>query len=138
MNNDDIIEDWNESDMCQIFLDDQEDFLKIKETLSRIGIGSVKEGIKTLYPSCHILQKRGLYYIVHFKELFALDGKNFNLTFEDVFRRDAIANLLEEWGLCRIVEPDLHRNDESVHLRVLKFSDKKDWNIVPKYNIGNN
>lgn len=138
MNSEAVINNWSMDMMCEINLNKEDDFLKIKETLSRIGIGSTKNGKKILYPSCHILHKRGKYYIVHFKELFALDGKNFNLTEGDVHRRDAIANLLSEWNLCTLVKPDIHQNKEMVHLRVLKFSEKKDWTIVPKYSIGNN
>lgn len=137
MNDDNSVE-WNESCMCEVTLAKEDDFLKIKETLSRIGIGTSKDGKKILYPSCHILHKKGKYYIVHFKELFALDGKPYSLTVEDIQRRDAIANLLAEWGLCEIVEPELHENNDMVRLRVLKYSEKADWTIVPKYNIGNN
>lgn len=133
-----LVKDWSESSMREVLLNEQDDFLKIKETLSRIGIGSVKDGKKILYPSCHILHKKGKYYIVHFKELFALDGKNFNLTVMDVKRRDAITNLLEEWGLCRNSGYYADADVREVRLRVLKYSEKKDWEIVPKYNIGNN
>lgn len=110
-----------------------EDFLKIKETLTRIGVASTKE--KKLYQSCHILHKQGKYYITHFKELFALDGKPTNYTAEDQARRDAIALLLEEWGLVKIVS-DLERDLPKAHVKVLPYREKSSWQLIAKYSIG--
>lgn len=113
-----------------------EDFLKIKETLTRIGVASKKE--KKLYQSCHILHKQGKYYIVHFKELFALDGKPTDFTEEDQGRRNAIAFLLEEWGLIRVIEPDKFKSNVASmsQIKILPFKDKAQWDLVAKYNIG--
>jgi len=123
-------------DLVEVELLEDDDFLKIKETLTRIGISSRKE--KKLYQSCHILHKRGKYYIVHFKELFALDGLPTSLTDEDIARRNTIANLLEEWELCDIVEPDV--TDEPVvnikQLKILSHKEKREWELCPKYHIG--
>tara|TARA_Y100000593_G_scaffold15887_1_gene31225 strand:- start:113 stop:517 length:405 start_codon:yes stop_codon:yes gene_type:complete len=126
----------NVDDLVEIELLEDDDFLKIKETLTRIGISSRRE--KKLYQSCHILHKRGKYYIVHFKELFALDGLPTNLTEEDIARRNTIANLLEEWELCDIVDPD--KTEEPVlnikQLKILSHKEKKEWELCPKYHIG--
>jgi len=123
-------------DLVEVELFEEDDFLKIKETLTRIGISSRKE--KKLYQSCHILHKRGKYYIVHFKELFALDGLPSNISDEDIARRNTIANLLEEWELCEIVDPD--KTEDPVlnikQLKVLPHKEKKDWELCPKYHIG--
>ena len=123
-------------DLVEIELFEDDDFLKIKETLTRIGISSRKE--KKLFQSCHILHKRGKYYIVHFKELFALDGLPSNLTDEDIARRNTIANLLEEWELCDIVDPD--KTEEPVlnikQMKILSHKEKKEWELCPKYHIG--
>jgi len=123
-------------DLVEVELVEDDDFLKIKETLTRIGISSRKE--KKLYQSCHILHKRGKYYIVHFKELFALDGLPTNLTDEDIARRNTIANLLEEWELCDIVNPDM--TEEPVlnikQLKIIPHKEKRDWELCPKYHIG--
>ena len=123
-------------DLVEIELLEDDDFLKIKETLTRIGISSRKE--KKLFQSCHILHKRGKYYIVHFKELFALDGLPSNLTDEDIARRNTIANLLEEWELCDIVDPD--KTEEPVlnikQMKILSHKEKKEWELCPKYHIG--
>ncbi len=120
----------------EIELEEQDDFLKVRETLTRIGVSSRKE--KVLYQSCHILHKQGRYYIVHFKELFALDGKPSNLTENDIQRRNAIANLLEEWGLVRILNKYLiEDNIAPIHqIKIISFKEKDDWELVPKYNIG--
>ena len=123
-------------DFIEIELKEQEDFLKIKETLTRIGVASRKE--KTLYQSCHILHKQGKYYIVHFKELFLLDGKNSYLTDNDIARRNTIIKLLEEWDLLKI------RNHKKVdeliaplnQIKVVPFKEKNEWNLVAKYTIG--
>lgn len=123
-------------DLVEVELLEDDDFLKIKETLTRIGISSRKE--KKLYQSCHILHKRSKYYIVHFKELFALDGLPTNLTDEDIARRNTIANLLEEWELCDIVKPDT--TEEPVvnikQLKILSHKEKSEWDLCPKYHIG--
>jgi len=123
--------------LAEIELNEDEDFLKIRETLTRIGIASRKE--KTLYQSCHILHKRGKYYIVHFKELFALDGKATNFNENDLGRRNTIVNLLAEWGLLSLV--DVNKSSEPVvslgQIKIITHRDKGDWNLVAKYNIGN-
>jgi len=114
----------------------EEDFLKVKETLTRIGVASRKD--QTLYQSCHILHKQGKYYIVHFKELFALDGKPASITEEDIGRRNAIANLLAEWGLVTLV--DVNKSKDPVlpitMIKILPFKEKDSWQLVAKYNIG--
>ncbi len=124
-------------ELVEIELDQDDDFLKIKETLTRIGVSSRKEN--KLYQSCHILHKRGKYYIVHFKELFALDGLPTDITENDIGRRNTIANLLEEWELLDIVDPD--QTEEPVasvgQIKILAHKDKDKWELVPKYHIGN-
>jgi hypothetical protein len=123
--------------LAEIELNDDEDFLKIRETLTRIGIASRKDRI--LYQSCHILHKRGKYYIVHFKELFALDGKPTNFSDNDLGRRNSIVNLLAEWGLLNLV--DVNKTTEPVvplgQIKIIAHKDKSDWDLVAKYNIGN-
>ncbi len=120
----------------EVTLNEQDDFLKVRETLTRIGVSSRKE--KVLYQSCHILHKQGKYYIVHFKELFALDGKPSNISENDIQRRNAIANLLEEWGLVKILNPELMKdNIAPLHqVKIISFKEKDDWNLITKYNIG--
>ena len=120
----------------EVTLNEQDDFLKVRETLTRIGVSSRKE--KVLYQSCHILHKQGKYYIVHFKELFALDGKPSNISENDIQRRNAIANLLEEWGLVKILNPQLMTdNIAPLHqVKIISFKEKEDWNLITKYNIG--
>ena len=115
---------------------EEEDFLKIKETLTRIGIASRKE--KKLWQSCHILHKKGKFYIVHFKELFALDGKETNFSDDDKGRRNSVANLLEEWGLLEIVKPDICKEPRAPlsHIKILAFKDKKERELSSKYSIG--
>jgi len=124
-------------ELVEIELDQDDDFLKIKETLTRIGVSSRKEN--KLYQSCHILHKRGKYYIVHFKELFALDGLPTNITENDIGRRNTIVNLLEEWELLDIVDPD--QTEEPVasmgQIKIIPHRDKDKWELVPKYHIGN-
>lgn len=126
----------NLNDLVWVTLKDPEDFLKIKETLTRIGIASKREN--TLYQSCHILHKQGRYAIVHFKELFLLDGKKSDFTDEDKARRNTITNLLEEWELLEIVNPD--QTDDPVapmsSIKILPYKEKGDWNLVAKYSIG--
>lgn len=120
----------------EVKLKNDDDFLKVKETLTRIGVASKKDN--TLYQSCHILHKQNKYYIVHFKELFALDGKETNFSEDDQARRNTIANLLEDWGLVTIVNPDV--TEEPVasmnQVKVIKFGEKDQWTLTPKYNIG--
>jgi hypothetical protein len=120
----------------EVTLNEQDDFLKVRETLTRIGVSSRKE--KVLYQSCHILHKQGKYYIVHFKELFALDGKPSNISENDIQRRNAIANLLEEWGLVKILNPQLMvDNIAPLHqVKIISFKEKDDWELIAKYNIG--
>ena len=120
----------------EVTLNEQDDFLKVRETLTRIGVSSRKE--KVLYQSCHILHKQGLYYIVHFKELFALDGKPSNISENDIQRRNAIANLLEDWGLVKIINRKLlEDNIAPLHqIKIISFKEKDDWELIAKYNIG--
>ena len=120
----------------EVQLQEQDDFLKVRETLTRIGVSSRKE--KVLYQSCHILHKQGKYYIVHFKELFALDGKPSNITVNDIQRRNAIANLLEEWGLVKILNKRvIEGNLAPIHqIKIISFKEKDGWELIPKYNIG--
>jgi hypothetical protein len=124
------------SKFVEVSLKHEDDFLKVRETLTRIGVSSRKE--RVLYQSCHILHKQGKYYIVHFKELFALDGKLSTITENDVQRRNAIANLLEEWGLLKIVNYDIVKeNMAPIHqIKIISFKEKDNWELVTKYNIG--
>lgn len=122
-------------DLIEIRLSNPEDFLKVKETLTRVGVSSKIE--KKLFQSCHILHKRGKYYIVHFKELFGLDGLPCSLNEKDIGRRNAIACLLEEWGLLEILgEDDLEPQASLSQIKILSHQEKKDWELVPKYRIG--
>ena len=124
---------WTQEDMLEVGLKDPDDFLKVRETLSRIGVASRKE--RTLYQSCHILHKQGRYFIVHFKELFALDGKNTNLSENDIARRNTIANLLKDWGLVDIIST-LGEAAPLSQIKVLSFKEKDEWTLETKYNIG--
>ncbi len=127
--------EWQPSDMVEISLSEPDDFLKVRETLTRIGVASRKE--RKLYQSCHILHKQGRYYIVHFKELFALDGKKTNLTNNDVQRRNRIAQLLSDWGLVTVVEKKSVEDIAPLNqIKVLSFKDKDEWTLESKYNIG--
>tara|TARA_B100000470_G_scaffold215357_1_gene197557 strand:- start:845 stop:1273 length:429 start_codon:yes stop_codon:yes gene_type:complete len=127
--------DWQPSDMVEITFKEDDDFLKIKETLTRMGVASNRD--KILYQSTHILHKQGQYYIVHFKELFALDGKPTNLTKVDIERRNAIIQLLQEWSLLTIVKPDALTPMGNVgQFKIISFKEKTDWQLIPKYNIG--
>ena len=126
---------WTPEQMVEVVLSEPDDFLKVRETLTRIGVASRKE--KKLYQSCHILHKQGRYFIVHFKELFALDGKYANITQNDLQRRNRISHLLADWGLITI------KNEESIadiaplnQIKVIAFKDKQDWTLEAKYNIG--
>ena len=124
---------WTQEHMLEVGLKEPDDFLKVRETLSRIGVASRKE--RKLYQSCHILHKQGRYYIVHFKELFALDGKQTNLSENDIARRNTIANLLNDWGLVNVLG-----NSENVaplsQIKVLSYREKEEWTLETKYNIG--
>ena len=131
----DIEVQWQPSDMVEVSLGQPDDFLKVRETLTRIGVASRKE--KKIYQSCHILHKQGKYYIVHFKELFALDGKNTNLSLNDVQRRNRIIRLLSDWGLISVVD-SLKIEDIAPlnQIKVLAFKEKDEWTLESKYNIG--
>ena len=127
----------NITDLVEVTLNEQDDFLKVRETLTRIGVASKKD--KTLFQSCHILHKRGQYYIVHFKELFALDGKPTDITENDSSRRNAIVKLLEDWGLVTVVKKQQIENPPPIFLsqiKILSHKEKDEWQLVPKYNIG--
>ena len=127
--------DWSPDMMVEVLLNEPDDFLKVRETLTRIGVASRKE--KKLYQSCHILHKQGRYYLVHFKELFALDGKKANLTVNDVQRRNRITKLLSDWGLIGIVKEDSVMAIAPLNqIKVLSYKDKGDWILEQKYNIG--
>jgi hypothetical protein len=126
---------WSEVDMVEITLNEPDDFLKVRETLTRIGVASRKE--KKLYQSCHILHKKGKYYIVHFKELFSLDGKNTNLSVNDLQRRNRIAQLLSDWGLIGIVSASSIADIAPLNqIKVISYKDKDEWTLESKYNIG--
>ena len=126
---------WSQDQMVEVKLNEADDFLKVRETLTRIGVASRKE--KKLYQSCHILHKQGKYYIVHFKELFALDGKYANLTVNDVQRRNRITRLLADWGLVSVVNEDSIQDIAPLNqIKVLPYKDKGDWMLEQKYNIG--
>ena len=126
---------WSSADMLEVTIKQPDDFLKVRETLTRIGVASRKD--KTLFQSCHILHKQGKYYITHFKELFALDGKNSTLTENDIQRRNTIALLLQDWNLIDVVNTTLVENKAPLsQIKVLPFKEKNEWNLVAKYNIG--
>ena len=126
---------WSQDQMIEVTLNEPDDFLKVRETLTRIGVASRKE--KKIYQSCHILHKQGRYYIVHFKELFALDGKSANLSINDVQRRNRIITLLSDWGLITILRPEQIIDVAPLNqIKVLSYKDKGEWNLESKYNIG--
>jgi hypothetical protein len=126
---------WTPDQMVEVILNEPDDFLKVRETLTRIGVASRKE--KKIYQSCHILHKQGRYYLVHFKELFALDGKHANLTVNDVQRRNRIAQLIADWGLVTIVDVSKIQDIAPLNqIKVLSYKDKGDWILETKYNIG--
>ena len=133
--NDTLIE-WSPSDMLEVSLNEPDDFLKIKETLTRIGVASQKEE-NTLFQSCHILHKQGHYFITHFKELFALDGKPSTLTKNDLARRNTIASLLSDWGLLDIVSDNGNDFASLKEIKIISHRDKAEWNLESKYTIGN-
>ena len=119
----------------EIVLEKEDDFLKVRETLSRIGVASKKD--RTLYQSCHILHKQGRYFITHFKELFALDGKEADLTENDLKRRNAIAKLLSDWGLVKLLDESIEEEVAPMsQIKILSFKEKDEWTLVTKYNIG--
>ena len=125
----------NIDDLLEVRLKQEDDFLKVRETLTRIGVASRKD--RTLYQSCHILHKKGKYYVVHFKELFALDGKQADLTDNDLQRRNTIAKLLVDWGLIKIIDHNKFLDTAPLsQIKVISFKDKDDWDLQTKYNIG--
>ena len=127
--------DWSPDKMVEVTLSEPDDFLKVRETLTRIGVASRKE--KKLYQSCHILHKQGKYYIVHFKELFALDGKRANLSINDVQRRNRIIQLLSDWSLVSLLNPDKSTDIAPLNqIKVIAYKEKHDWSLETKYNIG--
>ena len=131
----DIEVEWKKADMVEVTLNEPDDFLKVRETLTRIGVASRKE--KKIYQSCHILHKQGKYYIVHFKELFALDGKNTNLSVNDLQRRNRIIQLLSDWGLVAVVKAESIADVAPLNqIKVLAFKEKDEWTLESKYNIG--
>lgn len=135
MNDDLIVIDFPGYFPLEVILSEPDDFLKIRETLTRIGVASRKD--KVLYQSCHILHKQGRYFIVHFKELFALDGKTADLTDNDLQRRNTIAKLLVDWGLVKVVNPDYFRDYAPLsQIKVISHKEKDDWQLETKYNIG--
>jgi hypothetical protein len=124
-------------DFIEIRLKEDDDFLKVKETLTRIGVSSKQE--KKLFQSCHILHKKGKYYIVHFKELFSLDGLPTNISENDIGRRNTVVSLLDEWGLVELVNPEKSESPQVslAQIKILPYREKEDWELVPKYHIGN-
>ena len=132
----DIYYDWSIESMLEVRLPDPDAFLKVCETLTRIGIASKKDN--TLYQSCHLLHKQGKYFLVHFKELFCLDGKESNITLNDIERRNAIANLLEEWGLITVMNPQIMvDNIAPIHqIKIISYREKDELELISKYNIG--
>ena len=126
---------WSPESMLEVTIKQPDDFLKVRETLTRIGVASRKD--KTLFQSCHILHKQGKYYIVHFKELFALDGKKATLVENDVQRRNTISVLLQDWNLLSIVKPEAAENKAPLsQIKIIAFKEKNEWNLQAKYNIG--
>ena len=129
------IYDWSPSKMIEVALAEPDDFLKVRETLTRIGVASRKE--KKIYQSCHILHKQGKYFIVHFKELFALDGKKANLSVNDFQRRNRIVQLLADWGLVNVISSDMVNDIAPLNqIKVISYREKGDWKLETKYNIG--
>lgn len=137
MENENNIEvQWTPTSMLEITLNEPDDFLKIRETLTRIGVASRKD--QKLYQSCHILHKQGRYFIVHFKELFLLDGKPSNLLLNDIQRRNTIATLLSDWGLVSFVDSEQAKDIAPLRqIKVIPYKEKNEWQLCPKYNIGN-
>ena len=130
------IVEWNPTSMLEISLNEPDDFLKVRETLTRIGVASRKD--KKLFQSCHILHKQGRYFIVHFKELFLLDGKKSNLEENDIARRNTIAQLMSDWGLISIETVDKKKPLAPMRqIKIIPYKEKSEWELCPKYNIGN-
>lgn len=127
--------EWTPADMLEITLNEPDDFLKVKETLTRIGVASRKEN--KLFQSCHILHKQGRYFIIHFKELFLLDGKKSNLEKNDLMRRNTIATLMSDWGLLSIVSDKTLECASLRQIKIISFKEKSEWELIPKYAIGN-
>ena len=125
---------WTQEQLLEVGLGEPDDFLKVRETLSRIGVASRKE--RKLYQSCHILHKKGDYFIVHFKELFALDGKRTNISVNDLSRRNTIANLLQDWGLVKIMSESSYEAAPLSQIKILTYKEKSEWLLETKYNIG--
>ncbi len=135
LTNDVILYDWTPDSMLEITFELPDNFLKVKETLTRIGVASKKE--KKLYQSCHILHKQGKYFIVHYKELFSLDGKYSSLSVDDIKRRNTIAKLLQEWGLLEIIDPAKHYAQVNLSaIKIIPYKEKHEWELVEKYHIG--
>jgi len=131
--------DWNPLDMVEVVLSEPDDFLKVKETLTRMGIASNKGERNTLYQSCHILHKQGRYFIVHFKELFMLDGKFADFTHSDMYRRNTIVTLLSDWGLLQLLNPEqISERLPIKNIKIIPYKEKENWNLVSKYSIGKN
>ena len=134
--NENKLVEWDPSTMLEVTLREPDDFLKVRETLTRIGVASRKE--KKLFQSCHILHKQGRYFIVHFKELFLLDGKKANLDETDIGRRNTIATLMSDWGLINIENKSLAEHQAPLRqIKIIPFKEKNEWELCPKYNIGN-
>ena len=130
-----LVNNWHPEQMLEVQLKEPDDFLKVRETLTRIGVASRKD--KKLFQSCHILHKQGRYFIVHFKELFALDGKESNLSDNDIERRNTIAQLLADWGLIAIINSSVAESKAPLsQIKVLAFKEKNEWDLQAKYNIG--
>jgi len=129
---------WTPEQMVEVVLKEPDDFLKVRETLTRIGVASRKE--KKLYQSCHILHKQGKYYIVHFKELFALDGKSTNIDENDIGRRNTICNLLQQWSLIKVIDNDKIKEPTAPlsQVKIIPFKEKVQWKLTTKYSIGSN
>jgi hypothetical protein len=131
--------DWNPLDMVEVVLSEPDDFLKVKETLTRMGIASNKGERNSLYQSCHILHKQGRYFIVHFKELFMLDGKFADFTHSDMYRRNTIVTLLSDWGLLQLLNPEqISERLPIKNIKIIPYKEKENWNLVSKYSIGKN
>jgi hypothetical protein len=136
-NQDNEVQEWTPAMMLEVILNEPDDFLKVRETLTRIGVASRKDNM--LYQSCHILHKQGRYFITHFKELFLLDGKPSNLMENDVERRNTVATLLSDWGLITIVNGEQAKNKAPLRqIKIISYKDKDSWQLCPKYNIGTN
>ena len=134
-NNNELVNNWSMSSMLEVTLTDPDDFLKVKETLTRIGVASKQE--RKLFQSCHILHKQGRYFIVHFKELFLLDGNKSNLEVNDVSRRNTIAQLLSDWNLVSLVQPiNVEDCAPLRQIKIIPFREKSEWELCPKYTIG--